>query len=488
MNTKRSDIAKQRDSVTFMLNGRLQKVQGQAVFSTLADYLRYQLQMTGTKIVCAEGDCGACTVLKAQSPDSKNLSFEAINSCICLVGQLDGAHIVSIEGLEENSNCHPAQSSMINSDASQCGFCTPGFAMAIAGIYEKHKPLNEQDIKNHLTGNLCRCTGYDPILEAAKLCLNQKGESLKSRYLKKANILELKKQTRKSKFIKDNNKIFFIPKNLKELTIIRQKHPNSTLLSAGTDLGVQINKGKAEPLIFISLHAIPELHKIKKTAQSIEVGAKVSLSELRRALPKNAETVKNFLNIFASPQIKNMATLAGNIANASPIADTPAFLLALNAQLKILRTKTKKTISIPLKDFYLAYKKTQLIPGDVIVSITFDLPRAKEKVSFKKVSQRRDLDISCVNGGFWMKLSQKGIIEDLRFAMGGVAPYPLRLLKTETQLKGKKLDTIEIKKALETLNKEIHPISDLRGSKEYRLFVGRKLLENFLNESIEGHL
>ncbi len=475
-----------RSSASFYLNGTRFDVSGEQAFQTLAEYLRITRGLTGTKIVCAEGDCGACTVLK--SVDGK--TFEAMNSCIALTAQMDGSHLVTIEGLKKGDELAPAQQAMMKCHGSQCGYCTPGFVMAMTWMLEKRKPVDEQTAKNHLTGNLCRCTGYEPIIEAAVEAGAHplaKNETYAVRYLTRDRVSELDKIGKKSVEIDVDSTTrgkltFFAPKTLSELLLYRKKHPTSVIIGAATDLGVLYNKGKAAPTHLVSLHLITELYKISAKKTSLYFGSRVTLSNVRRTLEKTAPELGKILDLFASPQIKNTATLIGNIATASPIGDTAPFLLALGAVLEVATPGKNTKRKTALSDFYLGYRKTTLKRGEVITGITFNLPKKDETFRFYKTSQRKDLDISCVNTAIWMKMDGKRKILDSRIALGGVAATPLRLKKTERILKGRIAEGLLWDEAVKSLQYEITPMSDLRGTAAYRRVLAENIFRSLVHE------
>lgn len=475
-----------RSSVSFFVNGARHDVSGAEAFQTLAEYFRYSRGLTGTKVVCAEGDCGACTVLKSVD----GTSFVAMNSCIALVAQMDGAHLVTIEGLKKGDELAPAQKAMMKCHGSQCGYCTPGFVMAMTWLLEKRQPVDEQTAKNHLTGNLCRCTGYQPIIEATVEAGARKlpvSETYAARYLTRENIKALNGAVKGSVLVKhcsanSGELVFFAPATLAELLKYRKKHPKSVLVGAATDLGVQYNKGKDTPTHILSLHLIRELYKISATKTKVRFGSRVTLAEVRRTLATVAPELGNVLDLFASPQIKNTATLIGNIATASPIGDTAPFLLALGAVLEVATPGRSTKRKIPLGDFYLGYRKTALKVGEVITGIEFALPKSGEHFRFYKTSQRKDLDISCVNAAIWMKLDGKKRITDSRIALGGVAATPLRLRKTEHHLKGKPVSASLWDESVELLQSEITPLSDLRGTAAYRRVLAANIFRSLVNE------
>jgi xanthine dehydrogenase small subunit len=373
---KKSNAAgmKLSHAVQFYLNGQLEQVEGADVFMSLAEFLRRKKGLTGTKIVCAEGDCGACTVLRARG-DSVKKGFESVNSCIALVGQQDGMHLVSIEGIAEGNQLSPVQTAMVECHGSQCGYCTPGFVMAMTDWLEKSS--KKENAKNYLTGNLCRCTGYEPILKACEHALEDskktKNSSLRARYLTAAPQKAMKARFQQSLEVAHEGCTFFAPQSLSELKNWLKKQKAFTVVGAGTDLGVQANKGKREWASLLSLHKLSEFQKIQSKGRKVQVGSQVSLSELRRFLEKKDSKLSEALDLFASPQIKNVATLAGNMANASPIADTPPLMLVLEG--KVNGISKKGAFSIPVEKFFLGYRKTSLPQGAVITSIGMDHSR-----------------------------------------------------------------------------------------------------------------
>ncbi|MCM2279368.1 MAG: FAD binding domain-containing protein [Oligoflexia bacterium] len=480
-----------RKNVVFYLNRQRQEVGVDKAGMMLADYLRLERALTGTKIVCAEGDCGACSVLRA-FPLSGSL-FLPINSCVIRVAQLDGSSIVTVDGLRDGK-LTPIQDAIVRCHGSQCGYCTPGFVITLTGLVEKRlrsdasrARLEPKEIKNALTGNLCRCTGYQPIVEAAVSVPLSECVSLEERFFPKTRQTELRKILKTPLALASPEPGGFslhAPTRLADAARLLARDPDARLIGAGTDLGVLHNKGKSGGgTRFVSLHLIPELYRIRRSGRGrLWVGARVTLSELRTALKNRIPEFARFLDLFASPQIKNVATLIGNVGNASPIADTPPFLLVARATVRLLGPKGGR--SVPLEEFYLGYRQTAARRGELILAIEFDLPSASERLALYKVSQRKDLDISGVNAAFRVKKGARGTqaIQEIRIAMGGVAAVPLRLRKTESFLAGKALDPETARQALEILQSEINPISDLRGSAAYRRVLAENLFLRFARE------
>lgn len=478
-----------RDYILFYLNGKRHAIGPDHASMMLADYLRYQKQLTGTKVVCAEGDCGACSVLKLNtlSREPRSQRFLPINSCIATVAQMDGSFCVTVDALSENGELTPVQSAMVKSNGSQCGFCTPGFVVALTGLVEKKlcnkKPATNctpTEAKNACTGNLCRCTGYQPIIDAAVAVDLKKCTPVKKRFLNSAQTADLKKVTQTAVYLENENYSFYAPTTVKEASNYLKKNKGVRILASATDLGVVHNKGKIKLNRLMSLHLIPELYQIK-IGKRVSVGARVTLAELRDALKKRVPEFARFLDLFASPQIKNTATLVGNVTNASPIADTPPFLLVANAIVHIANGSKKR--KVPLDRFYLSYRKTDLKPGEFVSSIDFDIPTKNETTKIYKTSQRKDLDISAMNAAFRIKWKPGSPIQEIKLAMGGIAATPLRLKKTEAFLKGKTVDSSILNKAIEILHSEMNPLSDLRGSATFRRLLVENTFKKFFREN-----
>jgi xanthine dehydrogenase small subunit len=454
-----------RNFVHFSINGKEYKVSGSKAFMQMSDFLRYDRCLTGTKVVCAEGDCGACSIMKA-TPQTKE--YLAVNSCISPVFIFDGCHIVTVEGLKQNNQLHPIQKAMNENFGAQCGFCTPGFVVALANMFEQKSKITEKMAKNFLTGNLCRCTGYQDIINAAVAVRPKDIKKVKDMF--KPFDLEPEEVS-----IEHENLRLFLPKTLDSATQFLKDHPHTRIVSGATDLGVQVNKEKTEFLNVMSLHLIDDLFKIEERDGSYFVGAKSSLDAIEKYFEKHIPEFAEFLTIFASPQIKNHATLVGNIANASPIADTTPCLMSMDAIVHLQSAEGKR--SVPLDQFYLDYKKMDLKPGELITALEIPSPPQQRFFKNYKVSQRRDLDISCVNASIIAQGTDQ--IDDIRISWGGVGPTTLRMKKTEATLKGKSLDQETINQAKQALLSEMTPITDARGSAEFRKLISMNLLDKF---------
>jgi xanthine dehydrogenase small subunit len=485
LSLKKCGAIDMRKKIVFYLNGERKEVGAKEASLMLSEYLRYGQDLTGTKVVCAEGDCGACSVLR-YFPHVKGRdygTYQPVNSCISLVAQLDGSSLVTVEALKKNDELHPVQKAMVSCHGSQCGFCTPGFVMAITGLVEeklekKEKTIKKEEAKNCMTGNLCRCTGYAPIIDAALSIDVEKTESIKKRFYSERQEVDLIRSFSESVLIEEEGFLFFAPKTLKEAVDFLIVNPDARILGAGTDLGVVHNKRKIELTKLLSLHLVTELYQIKHSGNEISLGARVTHTEFRHFLKKTLPEFANYLDIFASPQIKNVATIVGNIANASPIGDTPPALLVLNAEVEILGAQGSRVV--PLSKFFLAYRKTDLKHGEIITGIKFILPEKESSLAFYKNSTRKDLDISALN--FAIKVDwadpAKQKIKDISIAAGGVAATPLRFFKTEDFLKTK----FDIDGAVKILHSEFTPLSDVRASAAYRRVVMENYFRRFFEE------
>ncbi|MCX6125962.1 MAG: FAD binding domain-containing protein [Proteobacteria bacterium] len=520
---KNQKVVNRQNAVLF-LNGVRHEITGRDHWMMLADWLRKEQGLTGTKIVCAEGDCGACTVLKACPSNKTSPDFRPINSCIAMVGQLDGCSLVTIEGIATNGTPSPIQDSMTKSHASQCGYCTPGFVMALTGLVEKNNEC--------LTGNLCRCTGYQPILESAAQARPSVAHLLGPRYLTRSIELSLLKSSKTNLKISTSRQTFFAPIKLQEaLKFLSAHRKTAKIIAAGTDLAVPYNKGKDMPTEFLSLHLISELAAKKVSAHRISIGARVSLEEVRKTCQTYAPEFARLLNVFASPQIKNAATLAGNIVNASPIGDTMPYLLIADCKVHVASWKRGSIHRriIALDKFYMSYKKTALRSNELVTHISFatesngmnldSISEGKAKnaatikaaskmalphkavtqrspVSIKriyKVSARKDLDISAVSTAFYMSLSRipesglirnsgKFVISDVRIAVGGVAEKPIRAEPIEDFLTGNVYSSALLDSAAIKLANSVAPLTDTRGTSTYRQVLVKNLFGRFSRE------
>jgi xanthine dehydrogenase small subunit len=473
-----------RDYLHFFLNGKECRVSGADAFQPLSSYLRYQRGITGTKIVCEEGDCGACTVLIGRVKNGK-LEYKPINSCIQYLYQVDLTHVITVEGMSSGDELNPVQESMVKCHGAQCGFCTPGFIMAMCSYFDEKKAPAVQEIKDCTTGNLCRCTGYEPILKAGMEVDVNAIIPLAKLYPATEMIKSLEGAASDSVSLTDEEQSVYIPSSMEDAVKYKSQNSDAVIISGGTDVCVNMNKRGFAPAKLMSLSNISGLNEITRSNGMLTVGSRVTLSELEDYFRDKVPEFHNILWVFGSPQIRNAGTLAGNIANASPIADTPPFLFIMDAVLEICGSKGSRQVRI--NDFYKGYKKMDMGADEFIKAIAIPMPQKDEIIKLYKVSRRKHLDISTNTAAFKIKLSGDKISE-IAIAYGGVAAVILRLPKTEEFLKGKQLSLETMNKAAEIAVTEISPITDVRGSQAFRLQLARNLLLKLYYELAEGRV
>lgn len=475
----------QRNSLILYINGSRHEISGDDAFLSLSEYLRLRQRLVGTKIVCEEGDCGACSVLVGKSK-SDRFEYRAINSCIVFMYQLDRTHIVTVEGLGRIRELNAVQQTMVDCHGSQCGFCTPGFVVALSGMLEDGRRLEDNELRLGLSGNLCRCTGYQSILDAGHSIDPAAMKTLGELYPSAAMLSEfadLGGQT--VRIDSSSHGEAALPTNWDEAVRYRAENPFAVVIAGGTDLGVQINKRIRRPDRFLCLANVANAVgvEVDPSSRSVRIGAATTWTEIERFAQDNLPELYEIVVRFGSPQIRNIGTLAGNLANASPVADSLPFLMVLDAEIDLLGPTGVRRM--PLADFYLGYKKLALAPNELIRSITFERPRPGSKLRLYKVSKRRDLDISTFSAAILMELDGAAIVA-ARVAMGGVGPTVPRLRDTETFLVGKEFTRSTFLAAGAMAAGEIRPIGDVRGSSDYRLRLARNVFLKFFEEINAG--
>lgn len=441
-----------RDHIIFWINGQRREVRGDDCFLTLAEYLRARLGLVGTKIVCSEGDCGSCTVLVGNVP---------IDSCIRFVFQLDGADIVTIEGLAAAGQLTPIQQAMIDCHGSQCGFCTPGFVMAMTALCDE--AVDDDAWRRGLTGNLCRCTGYTPILAASRQATAHPTKKTDGRV--PLDALDLQGRRR-----------VYCPTTLDDALAFRAAYPEAKVVAGATDLGVQWNKRTIDLPLLLDLNCVSELAGVKVNKGRLIAGARATWTDLLAICETAAPEFAQILSIFGSPQIRHIGTIGGNIINASPIADSLPFLYVMEAELQLASSNGVRRVNI--NNFYHGYKKCDLRHDELLTAVHIPLPDNEELLRLYKVSRRRDLDIATFTAAIRMRLDGD-CIADVALAYGAVAPTLVRLRETEKFLRGRTFDEKILSAAGDVAVGEISPISDVRGSAEYRRQLARNVLLKF---------
>mgnify|MGYP001202844253 FL=1 len=458
------------DTIQFLLNDKIYKVKNPDPNKTILNYVRNDLKKTGTKEGCAEGGCGACTVVLGELNNNK-IIYKSINACISFLPILNGKQLILIEDLVFKNKPHMVQEALIKFHGSQCGFCTPGFTMSLFSMQKNYKLINNENIEEALSGNLCRCTGYRPIIDAAKSLNNKKDQDHFKKNQNKT-IQLLKKIKDIDIEINHKGKKYFAPKTILNLRRVLKKYPDSKILSGGTDLSLEVTKFRKEIKTIISLNSVSKLNFIKKSKNLIEIGATTSLLEFQNLIKKHFVDFYNVLKRYGSVQIRNVGTIAGNIATASPIGDTLPLLLSLDAKIIIQGINKKKIL--PLSQFFISYRKTKLKKGEFIYSIRIPL---NKKNIFKayKISKRFDDDISSVLGSFSF-LIKKNIITKASIAYGGMSEIPKRATTIEKDLINSEFSENTFSRAVNLIDKDFSPLDDMRASRNYRLTVAKNLL------------
>ena len=417
---------------------------------SVLNFLRNQQDLVGTKEGCSEGDCGACSVLIYD----KDIKYSPINSCILKVGQIIGKNIITVEGISKLKSSEKLLKSLYEQGASQCGFCTPGFVVAATALKNNHAKIDEKKIHDGLSGNLCRCTGYRPIIEAI---LNTSGKIPLPAPKKNKELFNSK--------ILFGKTAFFYPRSVDDLRKLLKSGKSFTPLAGGTDWNLESADKDFDKQNILFLNEVDEMKEIKIKKSSIEFGGSVSLKKFENFCIEYFPPLQETINRFGSPQIRSAATIGGNIATSSPIGDLAPIFLVLGAKLHILGKKGIRKIY--LKDFFLGYRQNRLKSNEIILKI--DLPKLgkTQKLFSWKLSKRYDQDISTIALAAKIDLEKGEFIKDVILAAGGVAAVPTILRKTSLSLKNRSINSLK-PDFLSSLSKDISPISDLRGTAEYR--------------------
>jgi len=475
--------------IQFLLNDQMINLTDLDPNATVLQYLReYQLK-TGTKEGCGSGDCGACTVVIAELiPYNTTLSYKSINACITLVGSLHGKQLITVEHLKK-SKCagkpqlHPVQKHMVDNHASQCGFCTPGIVMSCYALHKNNQTPDRKEVVEALAGNLCRCTGYRSIIDAAM----QPTADIDSDTAVDENqaiIKQLESINSKSSLdFHSENKAFYSPKNVQELSDYLLDNPASTLVSGGTDLALNITQNLAEIERLVYLGNVAELNELVEKRDSVTIGSAVTYDKFESVLGKTYPELGKMIERIGSTQIRNTGTLGGNVGNASPIGDMPPALIALNSSMTLqLGSKTRE---IAVEDYFTGYKQTLLNKSEFIRSFRITKPTPKpnsnQLLKVYKVSKRFDDDISAVLVACFLELEDQQV-NSIRIAFGGMAAIPMRAKNCEAALLGKAFDQQNIDRAKQALENDFSPMSDVRASAEYRIKVAQNIIQRFFLE------
>ncbi len=468
-------------TISLLLNDRVVECAAHPS-DTLLDFIRERLLLCGTKEGCAEGDCGACTVLVGR-PAGETVQYKAVNACIRLLPSLAGCHVVTIEHLRGRQGArHPVQQAMIAQHASQCGFCTPGIVMALYALWLENPDPDDAAIETALQGNLCRCTGYGSIVRAARAAAETGGQAddilMAGRPAVLARLRRLSQKRRIT--LKHADGIAILPRNVDDLAEVLMQYDGATIVAGATDVGLWITKHMRDisPAVFIS--HLEGLEHIEISEDTIAMGAGVSYTRGEAALVGEFPHLGEYWRRIGGWQVRNMGTLGGNIANGSPIADTPPVLISLGARLVLRRGDARREIA--LEDFFIDYGKQDRQRGEFIESIV--LPRRDRDICYAayKISKRRDEDISTVCGGFRARIADNTVTQ-VCLAFGGMAAIPKRAFNAEKALLGKPWTASVVRAAMDALDDDFTPISDWRASAAYRALAAKNLIMRFYLES-----
>ena len=465
--------------IEFIRQGKVVRLEQVAPTRTLLELLREDLHCTGTKEGCGEGDCGACTVVLGEAK-GETIEFRAINSCIRLAHSIDGLALWTVEDLACAAGAaHPVQQALLQQHASQCGFCTPGFVMSLFGMYQNHvlrgKTITRALAQQELSGNLCRCTGYRPILDAAVSM-----GALPEVRVDEAVLLRQLKRLERSPVQANESDAYLAPLTLATLLQARAEHPDAQIVAGCTDVGLWINKLHMAFAKVLDLSRVQELRRVERYPHHIAIGAAVTLSDAFAALGAEREQLHSFFARFAGLPVRNSGTLGGNVANGSPIGDSMPLLIALGANVVLMSVRGHR--ELPLEQLYTGYRRNVIAADEVLAWIKLPRPEKHEQLRVYKISKRFDDDISALCLALQLHIAH-GVVQRVSIGVGGVAATPVRAVKTETFLQSKPWTQATVQQAVGVLRAEFSPISDMRASAAYRSEVLGHLLQRYWLES-----
>jgi xanthine dehydrogenase small subunit len=474
------------EAVRLHVNGQLREVYGVSPTTTLLEWLRGPAGLPGTKEGCAEGDCGACTVVVVDPRAPGGPRLRAVNSCLLLLPLLHGMHVITVEGLRQGDDAawHPVQEALVAALGSQCGYCTPGVVMSMLEACYRGDLDAEWKLDDQMCGNLCRCTGYRPIREATQEIAGLRPADRIAELLRTSegdSPITLRYQFEGGAGQGAHAQRFFVPGSLPELFDLMDAHPELRLVMGATDLGLDVTKkGERFPAL-ASLQALAELRRLEHAGGTWSIGATVRLADLEDATDVALPPVARMLRFFGSRQIKNSATVGGNLCNASPIGDLAPVLLALDAAIVVAGRGGERRV--PVGEFFVGYRKTALRPGELLVRVELSDPPPTAKVVGYKVSKRREMDISAVAAGLFVQV-EEGVVTAARLAFGGMAATPARARAAEAALVGQPWSQAACDAAALRIADDFTPLSDHRGSAWYRATVAANFLRGMYADTL----
>ena len=474
--------------IQFLLNQELKTEHALDPNMTVLNYLRERVGRPGTKEGCASGDCGACTVVVGELVDDESgaqLRYRSLNACLTFVASLHGKQLISVEDLKHQGQLHSVQQAMVDCHGSQCGFCTPGFVMSLFALQKNSDAADLQRSQEALAGNLCRCTGYRPILAAAEQACNQHSPDQfdERQTLTISRLRAITPSTAGE--LDDGTRRCLVPLTVSDLAELFIAQPEARLLAGGTDLALEVTQSHRSIPAMIYVGHVADMKRIEHFEDHLEIGAAVALTDCYAALAAHYPDFGELLHRFASLQIRNQGTLGGNIGNASPIGDSPPLLIALGARLVLRRGDERRELA--LEDYFIDYRITARQQGEFIEKILVPIPASSSVFRAYKLSKRLDDDISAVCAAFNLKI-EAGVIADPRVAFGGMAAIPRRAAACERALLGAPLTSATVERACAALTDDFTPLSDFRASKEYRLLSAQNLLRKCFIELQTPHI
>jgi len=477
--------------ICFLLGDEERRLEGRSPSETILHYLRTAERLTGTKEGCAEGDCGACTVVLGEPDGEGGMAYRAVNSCIQFVPSLHGRQLLTVEHLKgADGSLHPVQQALVEKHGSQCGFCTPGFVMQLYAGWLTGAARTRQEVKDWIAGNLCRCTGYGPIVEAGVEALatggNGRGpgkpgaEETAARLaaMDDGSMLRLSGRDAEGRAQR-----WFAPRSPEDLAVACSVYPDAILVAGATDVGLWVTKQQRHLKVLIDVTRVPELSEVTESESELSIGATVSHRQASERLAAIHPDLGELMRRFASIQIRNAGTVGGNIANGSPIGDLPPAFMALGADLVLHWRDEIRTIA--LEDFFLGYGHQDRAPGEFVEKVVVRKLGAHSRFGAYKVSKRFDQDISAVMAAFRVEMEGE-TVASARLAFGGMAATPKRAKAAETALAGKPFSEESFRAAAEALAQDFSPLTDMRASARYRLRAAQNLLLRFFLENAAG--
>jgi xanthine dehydrogenase small subunit len=478
-------MSSSRDKIQFVLNDKIVAVDFNVNHelkptTTVLNYLRSFPFHKGVKESCAEGDCGACTLVIAENFNGK-LFYKTVDSCLIFLPMIHGKQLITVENLANAGKLHPVQQELVNHNGSQCGYCTPGIVMSLFGLYKNHHNPEREVIEDALTGNLCRCTGYQPIIKAAQhACSCVDPDKFALHEAKIISMLQDINRDRSPVNIQASGQNYFKPFTLQDALVLRKKFPSAIVVGGATDTALRQTKKREFLTDIIDISDVAALNYFVEEKNVYKIGSGLSLENLKLQTAEKLPALHKMLRVFGSLQIRNLATLGGNIGSASPIGDTLPLFTAYKAHIELQSESLLRTI--PIEEFIKGYRLTDIHSDELITAVHISKPRSNTFIRSYKVSKRKDLDISTVSGGFSLQLDN-GHVKEIVLAFGGMADTPKRASETEKFLLGKPWTRSNVEHAMKILVEEFSPWSDARAGAEYRNLAARNLLLKFYAET-----